>query len=99
MPSKTYVVLWAWKLLLLIVVKTISTSCTSDSRNTDPGCWLPLSQSIAACDAALTNRCVTASKKKLLDVSCKYLTAVNVIAYKVIFKCSFKHPIMALAAF
>lgn len=30
--------------------------------------------------------------KKLLDVSCKYLTTVRVIAYKVIFKWSFKHP-------
>lgn len=99
MPPKTYVVFWAWKLLLLTVVKKIYASCTSDSRNTlilDAGC---LCHSIAAYDVVLTNRCVTASKKKLLDVSCKYLTAVNVIAYKVIFKCSFKHPIMALAAF
>lgn len=30
--------------------------------------------------------------KKLLDVSCKYPTTVRVIAYKVIFKWSFKHP-------
>lgn len=30
--------------------------------------------------------------KKLLDVSCKYSTTVRVIAYKVIFKWSFKHP-------
>lgn len=30
--------------------------------------------------------------KKLLDMSCKYLTTVRVIAYKVIFKWSFKHP-------
>lgn len=30
--------------------------------------------------------------KKLLEVSCKYLTTVKVIGYKVIFKWSFKHP-------
>lgn len=30
--------------------------------------------------------------KKQLDVSCKYPTTVRVIAYKVIFKWSFKHP-------
>lgn len=30
--------------------------------------------------------------EKLLEVSCKYLTTVKVIAYKVIFKWSFKHP-------
>lgn len=54
-------------------------------------CQLPPSQSVAAYDAVLTNRCYRIQKKPL-DVSCKYLTAVNVIAYKVIFKCSFKHP-------
>lgn len=38
--------------------------------------------------------------KKLQEVSCKYLTTVKAVAYKVIFKWSFKPPpIMALAAF
>lgn len=78
--------------LFLTLMTEISASCTSEQPEHVSGLPLPPSQSVAACDAALTNRCVTASKKKPLDVSCKYPTAVNVIAYKVIFKCSFKHP-------
>lgn len=68
-------------------------SCISElQEHIISGFRLLPSQSVAVHDAALPNRCVTASEKKPLDASCKYLTAVNVIAYKVIFKCSFKHP-------
>lgn len=78
---------------LLALRTEILASCSSEqSKHNVSGSRLPPSRSVAACDAALTNRCVTAFQKKPLDVSCKYPTAVNVIAYKVIFKCSFKHP-------
>lgn len=75
-------------------------SCTSEQQKHNiSGFDLLPSQSVAGHDAALTNRCVTAFEKKPLDASCKYLTVVNVIACKVIFKCSFKHPHNGLAAF
>lgn len=68
-----------------------STNPAAPLARPSPGCRLLLSRraSLArgVCAAATYYQ-----TKKLLDVSCKYPTTVRVIAYKVIFKWSFKHP-------
>lgn len=95
-PFKTCVVFWAlWdcSILLLAVMTKIHASCTSEQKHNISGFRLPPSQRSRIWCWAYKQMCYRIQKKKKpLDVSCKYLTAVNVIAYKVIFKCSFKHP-------